>query len=402
MTGESPLSMMRTERRPPPRRSAAAVRRRRLWPVLLPLAIIIALALGWSLLWYYAASVAERTLGGWLERETAAGRAYSCGSQDIGGFPLRIEARCTDAAAQIKNYQPPFSVTASAVVFASEVYRPTLLRGEIIGPLTVATALGQPPDFAANWSHALLSVRGLPPDPERFSVAVDRPHVDRITGTDRAMLFMADHVELDGRIVAGSARANPVIDASGRFAAATAPSLHPLLAAPLAGEFDAVLRGFKDLSPKPWAERFREMHAAGGTIEIKSLRIERQDAIIVGNGSLTVNEHGKLDGLVRVAVVGVETIVPLLGLDRLIGQGIDRLTGSSGPSSQGLGALDRLLPGLSGAVRDSANASLIESIKKMGQPAEIDKKPAIVLPLRFADGSIYLGMIPLGSVPPLF
>ena len=144
------------------------------------------------------------------------------------------------------------------------------------------------------------------------------------------------------------------------------------------------------------------MQAAGGGIEIKSLRIERPDAIIVGTGTLTVNEHGKLDGLIRVAIVGVETIVPLLGIDRVIGQGINRLTGSGGPSAQGLGALDRLVPGLSGAVRDSANASLIDNLKKMGQPTEIDKKPAIVLPLRFSDGSVYLGMIPVGTVPPLF
>ncbi len=402
MPGESPLSLMRAERPRAPRRPAALAPRRRLWPVLLPLAIVIALAVGWSWLWYYAASVADRTLGGWAEREAAAGRSYSCGSQSIGGFPFRIEARCLDPAAEIKSNQPPFGFTAKEVVFASEVFRPTLLHGEITGPLTVAPALGQPPGFVANWLHGRISVSGLPPDPESVAVTVDKPRLDRGTGANSDMLFAADHVEFQSSIVAGSARNNPVIDTSGRFAAATAPSLHPLLAAPLAGEFDAVLRGFKDLSPKPWAERFREMQAVGGAIEIKSLRIERPDAVIVGSGSLTVNEHGKLDGLVKVAIVGVEKIVPLLGVDRLIGQGIDRLTGSNGQSSQGLGALDRLMPGLSGVVRDSTNASLIENLKKMGQPTEIDKKPAIVLPLRFSDGSIYLGMIPLGTVPSLF
>ena len=114
-----------------------------------------------------------------------------------------------------------------------------------------------------------------------------------------------------------------------------------------------------------------------------------------------MNEHGKLDGLIHVAIAGIENIVPLLGIDRLIGQGIDRLTGGGGPA-QGLGALDRLMPGLSGVVRDSANASMIDNLKKMGQPTEIDKKPAIVLPLRVTDGVIYLGMIPLGVMPPLF
>jgi hypothetical protein len=138
MSGESPLGMMRPGRQRAARPPAAAARRRRLWPVLLPLAIIVALAVGWSWLWYYAAAVADRTLGGWVEREAAAGRIYSCGSQTIGGFPFRIRARCADAAAAINSNQPPFTVHAKDVVFASQVYQPTLLTGDVTGPLTLA------------------------------------------------------------------------------------------------------------------------------------------------------------------------------------------------------------------------------------------------------------------------
>ena len=67
-----------------------------------------------------------------------------------------------------------------------------------------------------------------------------------------------------------------------------------------------------------------------------------------------------------------------------------------------MNTLDRLLPGLSGVVREQTNSSVIDNIKKMGQPTEIDKKPAIALPLRVADGVIYVGIIPVGVVPALF
>jgi hypothetical protein len=53
-------------------------------------------------------------------------------------------------------------------------------------------------------------------------------------------------------------------------------------------------------------------------------------------------------------------------------------------------------------VRDSASAGVIDNLNKMGQPTEIDKKPAIVLPLNFSDGFVSLGMVPLGEVPALF
>jgi hypothetical protein len=94
--------------------------------------------------------------------------------------------------------------------------------------------------------------------------------------------------------------------------------------------------------------------------------------------------------------------VPQLGIDRLIAHGIDRLAGTVGQPAQGLNTLDRLMPGLSGVVRQSATSGVIDNLKKMGQPTEIDNKPAIVLPLRFSDGAVYLGIVPLGEVPPLF
>ncbi len=402
MPGESPLNMMQAQGRAARKRSGP-VRRRRLGPVLVALAIVIVVALAWVWLWYDAAAVADRTLAGWLEREAAAGRVYSCAAQAIGGFPLRIEARCADAAAEIRNNRPQFTARAKAVTFAAEVFNPTRLIGDVTGPLTLAER-DKPPSLVANWSRARLTVRGRPPDPESVSVRLDTPRLDReaAPGAGAATLFTAERAELQGRMIAGSPRDNPVIEVVLRLAAATAPTLHPLTARPIEVDIDVVLRGLKNLAPKPWADRFREMQAAGGGIEIKSLRIARSDALVVGIGNLSINAHGRLDGLIRIAVVGVEHIVPDLGLDRAIERGIDRLAGANGASRQGPSTLDRLMPGLGDAVRETTNASLIENFKKMGQPTEIDNKPAILLPLRVVDGSVFLGLLPLGAAPPLF
>ena len=386
---------------PRPLRKRPAPRHSRLRTVLALLAIAIIVAIGWAWGWYYAASIADRALSGWIDREAALGRIYACGSQSIGGFPFRIVTRCDKAAARFNSNHPPFDVRATGVTFSAELYRPTLLRGEITGPVTLADP-GQPPVFVVNWSRGRLSLFGLPPEPEQISVDLQKPRLDRVAGPGAGMIFQADSADVDGRIIEGTARNNPVIEITGHFAAAMAPSFHPLLAEPLQGDIDAVLRGFKDFSPKPWPVLFRDMQASGGGIDIKSLRIERSDAIIVGSGQLTVNEHGKLDGVINVAVAGLDNIVPLLGIDQLIGQGIDRLTGGSGSPAQGLGALDRLVPGLSNIVRDQTNSGLADNIKKMGEPTEIDKKPAVALPLRVADGVIFVGIIPVGVVPPLF
>lgn len=400
MSAQSPLSMMQP-RRGPPRPPRGRPPRRRLWWLLLLAAVIVALPFGWSALWSYAASIANEALAGWISREAALGRVYACGSQSIGGFPFGIVIRCDKAAAAFKSNRPPFDVSASDFTFSAQVFRPTLLNGEISAPVTLSDP-GQGPVFVANWSAAYLALLGLPPDPERVSIDLSKPRLDRAAGGNAGLIFQADRLEVDGRIIAGSARRNPVIEATAKVAGALAPSFHPLLAEPLAGEVDAVMRGFKDFQPKPWPVLFRELQASGGGIEIKTLRLARSDAALLGAGTLTINASGRIEGELRVTIAGVENIVPLIGIDQLIGQGIDRLTGGGGSPAQGLGALDRLLPGLGGVVREGANASLIETIKKTGEPTKLDGKPAVALPLRVNDGIVYVGLIPVAAVPALF
>src|SRR5579872_1612134 len=128
MPHESPLAMMGS---PQPRLQKARSPGRRLALILTPAVVVVALALGWVWIWYEAGAVTHRTLAGWVTREANAGRIYSCGEQSIGGFPFRLEAHCTDAAAQMKGYQPPFTVTAKSLVFTAQVFDPTLLIGQI-------------------------------------------------------------------------------------------------------------------------------------------------------------------------------------------------------------------------------------------------------------------------------
>src|ERR1700683_368984 len=341
MASQSPLGMMEPDRRRAGVRAgarAAPHRRGRTFLGLTFLAVV--LAAGWCGSWYYAASVANDTLAGWVEREAAAGRVYNCGSQDISGFPFRIQAHCSGASAALTTIQPPFVVASNDVTFTAQVYHPTLLVGEVTSPVTVQAPGETAPAFVATWSLGRLSVGGFPPNPDSVSVGIGHLHLDHGTGASAVTWFAADNAALNARIVAGAANNNPVIDTVLHFTSAVAPTLHRVTADPLQGDIDIVISGLKDLSPKPLPERFREMQANGGNIEIKALRLERTDAVVVGAGTVTVNEHGRLDGTVNVAIAGIENIVPLLGIDQMIDQGVSRMTGTNGQPGQGLAALD--------------------------------------------------------------
>jgi hypothetical protein len=367
--------------------------RRRRWPYVLAVLAVVAAA-GWSGLWYFAAGRAEEVIAGWRAREARAGRIHTCGSQTVGGFPLRFEMRCTDPGLEVKSAGQPLSIKGKDVRVTANVWQPTRLTAEITGPLTVAEP-GQPPTVIANWRHAQSELRGLPTAPEQVVLTFDRPVVERTAGGAVQRLFNAERLEITGRMLEGSARQNPVIEVVLNTVAAVAPTLHPLTQAPLDADVTAVLRGLKDFRPKPWPDRFREIQAAGGSIEISNARLQQGETIAVTKGTLALSPSGRPHGQVLLTVANLPALLPALGLD-------GRSAQISKPLDTTASRLDRIAPGLGGIARQNAAPALTAALNFIGKPAEIEGKRALTLPLRFNDGVATLGPIPLGQTAPLF
>ena len=375
----------------------APVRRRR-WPVFLPFGVVVVLGMTWSALWYYTAASAETAIAAWREREAQRGHIYSCGWQSIGGFPFRVEVRCGEPAAEFRDLQSPLTLKWKDALVAAQIYQPTLLIGEFTGPLAFGDS-GRSPDFNVDWSLAQMSLRGTPGTPERMSVVFDAPNVGRLNDGRNMILASARRAELHGRLT-GSPNDHP-IDLVLRLVAASAPGFHPAASEPLDVEITAVLRGATDFSPKPWPVFLRDFQAAGGQIEIRHARVQQGDAVAVGSGVIGLSESGRLDGQLQLTIAGLEQVLPKLGIERLAPQvapqvkGLDRL----GPA---LGALDKLVPGLGNVARQQAGTGVAVGIGMLGEPTQLEGRRAITLPLRFANGTAFLGPIQLGRVPPLF
>jgi len=377
--------------------------RRRTWMVALPLILFIVVALLWSGAWYYASVTAHTTIDGWRAREASLGRFYTCGSETIGGYPFRIEVGCTEPNAEWRSNQPPVAVRVKDLNVAAQIYDPTLLNIDFTGPLLAGTP-GEAPTWAAGWSNAQASVRGLPATPERISTVFDKLTLTRITAANTDAVAQADHLELHGRIVAGSA--TPAIEIVLRLGAASAPALHPMASEPINGEITAILSGLQDFSPKPWATRLRDLQAAGGHIEIRQARLQQAGTIIVGEGALALTPRGRLDGQLRLTVVGLDRLLAGLNLDRVAAQivpqkDLDKIAPGLDVNKLSQG-LDRIMPGLGGAVRNNSGSIAAAGVAALGQPGQIDGKAAVILPLRFSDGAVFLGPVPLGQTPALF
>jgi hypothetical protein len=389
-----------------------APRRRPLWRLFIMPALLLVAAVAWSGFWFYAASEAGVRADAWAAQEAKSGRVYQCGKRSVAGYPFRLEVRCDDASvalvSQTAGAQTPFTAQLDEILVVAQIYQPDRLIAEFKAPATIADR-GQSPSLKVNWTLGRSSVIGLPDIPQRASIEFDNPAIDRVNGPVQTPLARANHVELHGRFAEGSSAANPAIETVLQISGGSVQELHPLLAAPFEADVQTKLSGLKDFSPKPWPERFREIQAAGGKVEIVRSRIQQGDLIAVAAGTLGLTANGRIEGELQMTVTGIERVIPALGIDKMLEQGVPQATldrVAPGVKAQDLnnlfGALDRAIPGLGKVVKQNANVGVAAGINSLGTEAELEGKKARAFPLRFVDGVVFLGPLRVAQIPPLF
>jgi hypothetical protein len=392
-----------------------APRRRPLWRLfIMPILLLIAAA-AWSAFWFFAASQVDGRADAWRAQEAKSGRVYDCAKRSVAGFPFRLEVRCDGASVTLLSQtaaqaatQSPMTAQLGEILVVAQVYDPKLLIAEFTAPATISDR-GRQTSMIVNWSKAHSSVVGLPAVPQRASITFDDASVNRVDGPVQAPLAGAKHVELHGRLAEGSALDRPVIETVLQIAGGSVQGLHPLLVQPFDADVRTMLSGLKDFSPKPWPERFREIQAAGGHVEIVQSRIAQGDLIAVAAGTLGLTADGRLDGELQMTVAGIEKVIPALGIEKMLEEGVPQATldrVAPGVKTKDvnnlLGALDRAIPGLGKVVKQNANVGVAAGINALGKEAVLEGKKARAFPLRFVDGVVFLGPLKVAQIPPLF
>jgi hypothetical protein len=377
-----------------------------------PVLLLIA-AIAWSAFWFYAASQVDVQADAWRAREAEYGRVFDCAKRSVAGYPFRLEILCSDPSLALVSQAasqsaPPITAKLGEILVVAQVYDPKRVIAEFTGPARISDPAAQA-SFVANWSLGRSSVYGLPFEPQRASVVFDDPAINRLDGAAQVPLAAAKHVELHGRIAEGSPKESPVIESVVQVSQGTIQGLHPLLAEPFNADVRAMLSGLKDLAPKPWTARFREIQAAGGHVEILQSRIQQGGLIAVGAGTLGFSPSGRLEGELQMTVAGIEKVIPALGIDKMLEDGVPQATldrVAPGVKSQDIanlmGALDRAIPGLGKVVKQNANVGVAVGINALGKEATLEGKPARAFPLRFVDGAVFLGPLKVAQTPPLF
>ncbi|WP_375414202.1 DUF2125 domain-containing protein [uncultured Bradyrhizobium sp.] len=390
-----------------------APRPQRLWRLFLMPVLLLAAAIAWCAFWFHAASKVDETADAWRAREAKSGRVYDCDKRSVAGFPFRFEVSCSGASVALMAQtaaapQAPITARLSEILVVAQAYDPKLLIAEFTAPATIS-GMDRQPFMTVNWSKARSSIVGLPAVPQRAAIVFDDLVIDRINASLPTPLARAGHVELHARLADGSAQDHPVIETVLQIAGGSLQDLHPLLIERFDADLRILFSGLKDFSPKPWPERYREMQAAGGHVEVVQSRIAQGDLIAVAAGTLGLSPGGGLDGELQMTVAGFEKVIPALGIEKMLEQGVPQATLDRvvpGVKTQDvnnlLGALNRAIPGLGNVVKQNANIGVAAGINSLGKEAVLEGRKARAFPLRFVDGAVFLGPLKVGQVPPLF
>ncbi len=273
-----------------------ARRRRRRAIVALPIGALIFLALGWSTFWLLARNKADAALTDWIAREESAGRRWSCGDRQIGGYPLVIDIRCELLAFSGDLAGAPTFARMRRVSIVAPLTAPRRINVEATGPLEVERNHGR---LELDWSQLKIYVRGLPERVERMTLASEA--VRFAFGDDaRAWRGTIARVHSHFRREAGAPGAASTIESG--FAGLESPDLDRLAGDTAPAQVASVISTsqFDKLTRGALAERLELWRQAGGRLHLGLIAIQKGEAAIQADGGLGLDQSHRLDGKIDV------------------------------------------------------------------------------------------------------
>ena len=341
---------------------SSSLTRRRRWPIFLPTLLLLLVAAGWSAFWFIAADRAGTEIDRAIAREAAAGRRAECGDRRIGGYPFRIEVRCTPARITLDSRQGPLVFEAPGFVAVAQLPVPSHLVAEMRSPATLRGAAGGP-TISLSFSAAQASVQGSPSTGvDSLSVELKTPVLERIAGDQVLVGLMANDIAVHTR----RAPAGPpgTWDLVARLTGAQVPVIEsPFAQAPSMVELQLSLIKAELLAPAPTPERLRAFAAAGGKLHLALLRAEQGEVLAEAKGDVSLDPQGFLVGDATVTVAGMQQFL-------------------AKASEAGLGWIWTLLP--------------------LGRADKLGERPASTYAVRAAGGAVSVGPLRFGVLPPLF
>lgn len=319
------------------------------------LAFALVVVVGWSVLWFVAATIVDRQIHKAQMAAQDVGAIAECVNRSVTGFPFRIEVRC---AAGSRAASTGGSVSIGGATLAALVYDPDKVIAEVAGPLRVASRGA--PELLAEWALAHASAR----------LDFDAQTLERFDAQVREATFTVDgHPPVAVGEMGAHLRRHP--DAPGDLDLA----LRVADIVPVAGGEPVSLSlrgrvgdGAALLAGQP--ERLLAAVAGGGVpLLIEAAMLESGDLLLEASGELTLGADGLFDGALDLVIAGAEETLPYL---------------------------DQVTPGASKGLKE-----VVKNVLAFAPEVEVGERTGKRVSLVVKDGRVRAGLVPLFTVPPV-
>ncbi|WP_292897498.1 DUF2125 domain-containing protein [Nitratireductor sp.] len=315
--------------------------------ILFALFIVLAI-LTYTGVWFYAADTLERRTITAIENLNVGHQRANCEEPTARGYPFRIGLFCRSVF--YEDAKSGVSVSAGAFRSAAQVYQPMRTVGELDGPARIATPYL--PALEASWENMRVSARLTTSLPERISSEA-RNVVLTLDDESRQPIARAEALQghtrqngsdLDIALIAQAFTIDP-----GLTNGSAIPAID--------GELLLTVENGVSLA----SIEATGLRGRSGKIENLSLKIAGGDSGLMLKGPIRIADNGFVDAELRVTVNEPERIAQLVG---------------------------EILPD-----RRDEIAGITAGLANLGT--------APTLPVNIRQGRVFVGFLPLGSIPPV-
>jgi len=277
-----------------------------------PVAVLLAVAMGWPLFWYVKSRQTAAALTAWTTHEAQLGRAWSCPTQKIGGFPFSVEISCTELLFQGEILGKTLTGSVRGFRATSPLLRTDKLLAEIDSPFAAKTSDGTF-DTTTQWGEVFLDLEGRPGALERLSLSGKQ---FRLRGKAGGM-DTVDGMSGDVNVVLARDRHDHAYDFMVSVNQGSIPALNSLLDTQLpidmqvAGTISQVdLRGAETL--RDFLENWR---SANGHVELTTVGLTSGQIIFDAKGGLDLDNQHRVKGNLDASFAGLDKAFRHLGVD---------------------------------------------------------------------------------------
>lgn len=289
---------------------SAARRWRRGFLVWGSLATVVALAVGWTTLWFAASHVAQSRLDDWFAQEAELGRSWSCPSRSVEGFPSKLSIVCDAPTFSGPLEGVDVQARLTRLAAGTLLSRPGHIDVDFGGPL-ILEARDQGVKLALAFARLRLDVQ----------LSLEKLQRVALLGEDLQIHWNGPNAAINGAARSVELAAQPVDAAEQTYdiAVKSAGLVFPALdeftnsSDPAALLIDARLSGAAPLATRSWTERLERWRIARGQLWIGRLIFVKGALELTASGDGGLDEAHRLEGRAEVGEKGADSTLLRLG-----------------------------------------------------------------------------------------